>query len=105
MKHIKHFEYKLYHQDVYWLVPTDERGIPALNSIGCDKYEYLKYTLRIGDDLPKYVYISYNHKDEDWGWMPYDDPETLEWFNGNNYRFMGTINIPDYELTTYKYNL
>jgi hypothetical protein len=105
MKYIKSFESTddINLQDYsYWLIPSGKRGIDALKKLNCPEYSL------INTDDGEYVYVTYNDDSDydlrKWGWMPYES-SSIEWFNDNNYTYKGEINIPDYELTSIKYNL
>lgn len=99
MKYIKKFEEKM--NKFYWLIPTDERRKDALDKIGCTNHTL--YTMEVDD---KYFFIGNNNGN--WGWTRYNGDiydSDEKWLIDNGYKYMGTIDINDYELDQAKFNL
>lgn len=108
MKHLKDFENK----NKFWIVPTDERFIKSLKDIGCSK-KFIEYQSKNENIFKqKYVFISYESYDEfdshnGWGWSTgaenLNNPKLSIY--SNTHRYMGMVNIEDYEFISDKYNL
>lgn len=110
MKYIKSYEQQNIQPQPksYWMLPTDERFLKSLKEIGCTndalyelsfKLNYIKNHHNINN---KYIFISYNNYPIGWAWMPFD---RKDFFEDANYKYMGAVNIPEYELSTLKYNI
>jgi hypothetical protein len=111
MKYLRSYEEKLYYKDSYWLIPTDDRAFDALNKLGCNNFEYVKYAIdpkssgtNYDDNNRNYMYISYDHQDQTWSWMPYSKI-SKQFYKGNDYKYMGSINMIEEEISQNKYNL
>jgi len=113
MKHIKIFEdlfdNNLYDTRRYWLLPTDERFKKSLKKIKCTKDRTREFLIneQIKD---MYVFIGYNPErgnteSDKWGWDKYFEYYNDGFYEKNDYKFMGKININDYELDANKFNI
>ena len=110
MKHLK--TYENISKGQYWLLPRDDRFEKSLKDIDCNK-DFIEILLESDDeDLLgcKYIFIACDdiYKKQDrtlWGWNPFEGNLHDELYDEYGYKFMGTVNIPDYELTANKYNL
>ena len=111
MKYLKKYEY--YNSDEsddkgsYWLLPTDERFKKSLKQINCAK-EFI-HAMLTNDTVSRYVFIGFNNNNindrYNWGWNPYFGTMNDKHYDKIGYKFMGTINIPNYELEANKYNI
>lgn len=124
MKYIKKYEEIDDGMKFYWLLPTDEKFENSLQKIGC-KEPYLSNFLGIHkweyENGTKYIFIGVNLNEPEidkskykgmsdrWGWNPYRDETktsiTNEWYEKNNYKFNGLVDIEPYEFSMKKYNL
>lgn len=90
----------------YWLVATDERFVPSLKKIGCDKafIDYQRDNENIFQN--KYVYVGIGNRvsNYDWSWAGYSE-EGKKAFEDLKYKYIGTVNIEEYEFKMDKYNL
>ena len=110
MKYIKLYEEdKWFIPDIerkYWLLPTDRRFKKSLKKIDCSPI-FIDSILKFRESYhkkynQKYIFIAKN--DSVWGWMPYGEKNSDEFFNKRDYVFCGNINIED-EMTAIKYNI
>jgi len=94
----------------YWIIPTDDRFEDSLKKLHCPK-SFIEYRLRynhILSKIDKYMIINFEGTDNDiknedcWGWDYYKD---IKFHENRGDKYMGTINIPDYEFDADKYNL
>ena len=107
-KHI--FNNEKYYK-IYWLIPTDERLIDSLEKIKCNK-KYMSMVLRnpIYRKFP-YIFIGYDgsqpaiHLENRWGWCEYEGELTCDYYETEEYKFGGPINIHESELIANKYNI
>ena len=110
MKNIKKFESFTY-QGEYWLLPTDERFEKSLKEIGCPKQQIFRFLSRLSRHLMgSFVFIgcrfNNNPQARQYGWIKYDGGELKnDFYEGESFKFSGTINIEEYELESEKYNL
>jgi len=84
----------------YYLIPTDDRFYQSLKTI-----QYPKDLIPRLESLRKehkYLFIDYDG--EYWEWSKYSD-DFVNFYEIGGYKFMGAINIPEYELSSKKYNL
>ena len=97
---------KYYGEKKFWLVPTDERFVPSLKKLKCSK-SFINYQSNNENiQLTKYVYVGVGNRvtGDDWSWSDYSEGGKKA-FIDLNYKYMGTINIEDYEFKIDKYNL
>ena len=104
MKYIK--TYEKYYSGEFWILPTDtERAEDAVKKI-CDDKFYCEFLLNIlqnyNSNNEKFIYI--NKSNDLYGFNGYDYG-SLEYYKKHNYKYMGAIDIEQWELDTYKYNL
>ena len=104
MKYIKIFEdvfdSNLYDSCRHWLMSTDERFEDSLRQIKCSENR-IKGFLSNRSINSKYIFIGYNPnrgnvEDDKWGWTEYEDNLTDNFYEINNYKFMGTVNMNEY---------
>lgn len=110
MKYLKYFESEEF-VGWYWLLPSDHRFKESLEEIGCptEKIQHYLYNPEIKEKAPNFVFIGCRDIEEVndwcWGWMDFKGKKRCSYFDGIPYRFMGVINIKDFELYSVKYNL
>ena len=83
-------------------MPTDDRFEKSLREINCREDDIIVY-LRNKDfyhEKHDFIFVS-----SCLGWMPYEGKPRCKYYENNGYKFMGNINIEDYELVAKKYNL
>jgi hypothetical protein len=110
MKYIKTYESR--NEKLYWLVPTDDRFEDSLKKIKCPKDVIYGMLNGIISDNNKYIFIRYNGKEismilaaNKWGFNPYKGELYDPFYEKEGYRFVGMVNIDEYELDANKYNL
>ena len=111
MKYLKMFEDKLYNESVYWLLPTDDRFEKSLMKIKCPVNRIILF-LNNYNIKTKYIFVGYNANrviydvsNWNWGWERYRGYDNCDFYEENNYKFMGTINIDESELAANKFNI
>ena len=108
MKYLKTFENKEVAKK-YWLLPTDERYKDSLIQINCHEDLLNKFLDDTDRYNHKYIFICFDKNETinylKWGLMYYRYKPYDEYLEINGYKFMGNVNIPDYELDAEKYNL
>lgn len=116
MKYIKSYEKaKAKHSNIskmYWALPTDERYLESLRKINVSESLIVFF---LNHNQNKYIYISYDSTDiQPWSWMPlfYQEKEGSDWYDSNDYKFYGYINMTEDEIEEFemkkkivKYNL
>ena len=102
MRYLRYFENDGVRK--YWLVPIDEeRFESALDKISCHSTEYFSTIDILRSVGTKYIYVTYSLLDG-WSYFTYHNYYKT-WLDNNNYVYMGSVNIPDYEIDIVKYNL
>jgi hypothetical protein len=85
----------------YWTVKTIQPNFSiALKKIGMSDLTIKSFVSLFDDDEPKInVYKTYNYEDDsyDWTWS--------EIYRKTTAKFMGEVEVSDFELDAYKYNL
>lgn len=117
MKHIKLFESET-HFSSYWLLPTDDRFEDSLRKIGCPDDVYnQKFKNNNNIKKFKYIFIGYScytyvfdyikniNNPDKWGWNHYNSTLSDPYYEENKYKFMGLVNISDFELEANKFNI
>jgi hypothetical protein len=110
MKYIKTYESR--NEKLYWLVPTDDRLGYSLKKIKCAK----SFSEGIQNSIKEYyngeyIFIGYNGKantkisSSKWGFNQYKGELSDPYYEEEGYRFVGMVNIDEYELDANKYNL
>lgn len=108
MKHLTDFK----PNKKYWLVPKFNNEIfkVALLKINCDK-DYIKLLMLIlKNDTNDYIFIGHNNTLGTKGWDYTRSTQGLkklysDVFEIDGYKFSGVINVEDYEIPAYKYNI
>ena len=92
----------LYRPKCYWLIPTDDRFEKSLLEINCPGWDISFIFLKNKDFFQEknYIFVS-----SSWGWTPYKGILRCKGYEKMGYKFMGAINIPDYEFDAKKYNI
>ncbi len=109
MKYLKQFEKN--NQKMYWLLPTDNRFKKSLIQINCTERKIRSLLDSSSLKEHKYVFIGYDKTNYDsnidfkWGWNEYRNKMTDDYYENNNFKFMGTVNIDESELVANKFNI
>ena len=109
MKYIKTFEDN--NNGQYWLIPTDDRFEKSLTDLNV--FPGFKDMCLKNYRIPKnyYIFVGYDKSKptDKWGWCKYEKNLKSEYYESVNLKYMGTVNIPDYELemkiSAEKYNI
>ena len=114
MKYIKMFEDNIYDSRCYWLLPTDDRFEDSLKQIKCPDFKIEQFLGNKNTRQYNYVFVGYNPTktvDDDvslcWGWN-YKvnwNKNTEDFYEKKGYKFMGNINISDFEFDVNKFNI
>jgi hypothetical protein len=87
----------------YWLIPTDERLSDSLKEIMKDDFDedFITFISKIN---AKYVYVGHipGSNNIEWSYCRYEKPN---YYKNKGCKFLGPVNIPNYELTANKYNI
>lgn len=112
MKYIKLYENQKKYAGEYWLLPIDGRFESSLEKINVPKilkkWLYLNNT-NIYNSSKYFIFVGYSYIDNDpWIWMPFKF-NMNNYFDEENYKFLGFINTSKEEVDFYinaeKYNL
>jgi len=112
MKYIKKFE--KYSQKMYWLIPTDKRFKKSLKQLNFSIEKIKGFSNSKEIKKHNYIFVGYNPNlnsnnnnidDYNWGWNRYRGKPTEDYYEDNNYKFMGNINIDESEFAANKFNL
>ena len=111
MKYIKKFENKRNSKRKYWLLPTDDRFVKSLKQINCTDRKIRGFLDSSSLKECKYIFVGYDNSnnnfnvDDKWGWNEHKNKLTDNYYEDNNYKFMGIVNIDDSELAANKFNI